>query len=86
VTDRELLEMIASQVSKLTNEVVGIKEKINIIDEEINSINKTVTHIENDHGKKLQALFDGYKQNSDKLDRIETVVSRHDEFIIKRVK
>jgi len=26
-----------------------------------------IIRIENDHGKKLEALFDGYKQNADKL-------------------
>jgi hypothetical protein len=27
--------------------------------------------MEQEHGKKLEALFDGYKQNADKLERIE---------------
>ena len=47
---------------------------------------KIVLKIENDHGKKLSALFDGYKQNSEKLDRIAAEVSRHEEFILRRIK
>jgi hypothetical protein len=35
---------------------------------------------------KINALFDGYKQNSDKLSRIEEEVSRHEEIIPRRIK
>ena len=42
--------------------------------------------IEQEHGKKLDVLFDGYKQNADKLDRIENEVSKHDEIILRRVR
>ena len=53
---------------------------------EINELKKAVLRIETDHGNKLDALFDGYKQHSDRLDRIEAQVSKQEEFIIKRVK
>ena len=44
--------------------------------------------IKNEHGHKLGALFDGYryKQNSEKLDIIETEVAKHEEIILKRVR
>ena len=35
---------------------------------------------------KIDALFDGYKQNADKLDRIEKEVSKHEEIILRRIK
>lgn len=53
---------------------------------EIQEVKNTVVRIENDHGQKLNALFDGYKQNSDKLDRIETEVSKHEEIILRRIR
>lgn len=53
---------------------------------ELREIKKTVIHIENDHGDKLKALFDGYVQNSEKLTRIEQEVSRHEEVIFRKVK
>ena len=53
---------------------------------EIQEVKNTVVRIENDHGQKLSALFDGYKQNSDKLDRMEAEISKHEEFILKRVR
>lgn len=58
-------------------------EKVN---SELQEVKNTVTRIENEHGQKLGALFDGYKQNSDKLDRIEVEVSRHEEIILRRIR
>lgn len=67
----------------------GFKEvnaRIDKVETRLENVEKTVVHIENDHGKKLGALFDGYKQNSEKLDRIEKEVSKHEEIITKRVR
>lgn len=60
----------------------GFKE----VNEKIDEVKKTVANIENDHGQKLSALFDGYSQNSSKLDRIETELSKHEEIILRRVR
>lgn len=79
MTDRGLLELVAAQVSNLTISVEGLQT-------EVSEVKRRVIHIENDHGAKLDALFDGYKQNSDKLTRIEEEVSKHDEFILQRIK
>ena len=79
MTDRELLELIAAQVGNLTNEVEEVKA-------EVRSTKQTVIRIENDHGKKLTALYDGYQQMNQRLDRIEQEVARHEEIIWKRVK
>ena len=45
-----------------------------------------IVRLENEIKPKLSALFDGYQQNSNKLDRIETEVSHHDKFILERIK
>ena len=52
----------------------------------LGNVEKTVVRIENEHGQKLDALFDGYKQNSEKLDRIEAEVSKHEEIIMRRIR
>jgi predicted nucleic acid-binding Zn-ribbon protein len=78
-SDRELLELTLSQVGKLTIDMNEVKS-------EIKDIKKTVVRIENEHGEKLSALFDGYKQNTEKLTRIEEEVSKHEEIIWKRVR
>ncbi|WP_222927495.1 hypothetical protein [Biomaibacter acetigenes] len=96
-SDRELLELVLAQVSKLTMDMDGMKsemrerfnqvdERFNQIEQRIDKIEKTVIKIEHEHGEKLSALFDGYKQNSDKLDRIETEVSKHEEVILRRIR
>lgn len=100
MTDRELLELIAAQVGALTTEVgtltteVGslttrfdsLETKVDSIEADLKETKERVINIENDHGKKLDLLFDGYKQNADKLDRIEEEVSRHEEIILRRIK
>ena len=79
MTDRELLELIASKVGGLDKRIGGLEDKVQ-------KIENTVINIENDHGGKLKALFDGYVQNSEKLDRIEKEVSRQEEVILRKVK
>ena len=70
-------------MTKMYSEMQKGFEKVN---ERMDRVENTVVRIENDHGQKLNALFDGYKQNSDKLDRIEDELSKHEEIIIKRIK
>ncbi len=77
--NEKLFELMTKMYDKMQE---GFKEVNNRLDK----VEKTVIHIENDHGNKLEALFDGHKQNSDKLDRIEKEVSRHEEVIIRRIK
>lgn len=42
--------------------------------EKLDGLKRDVLQIENAHGKKLEALFDGYKQHERKLDTIEQKV------------
>ena len=99
MTDRELLELIASQVGGLTNRVDaltthvdGLTKDMTIVKttmatkDELASVKATVIRIENDHGQKFGALFDGYKLNSEKLDRIEAEVTKHDEIILRKIR
>ncbi|HEX9060254.1 MAG TPA: hypothetical protein VF941_08745 [Clostridia bacterium] len=41
--------------------------------------------IENNHGAKLDALFNGYKQHNDMLERIESEVTKQEEIVMMRV-
>lgn len=92
MTDRELLELIASQVSNLTTQVDGLTTRVSGLTKdmaevktELAKIKATVIKIENDHGQKLAALFDGYKLTAERLDRIEAKVSKHEDIILKRL-
>ncbi len=86
MTDRELLELIAAEVGGLKTGMSGLEARMDKMDDRIQKIENTVIHIENDHGSKLKALFDGYVQNSEKLDRIEKEVSRQEEVILRKIK
>ncbi len=56
------------------------------IAEDLNILKNRFTMFENDIMPKINALFDGWKQHNDQLNRIEEQVSKHEEFIIKRIK
>lgn len=99
MNDRELLEFIAVQVGGLTNQIDGLTNRVdvltNIVDgltgqvgelkDQVDSLKNIVIRVENDHGKKLQALFDGHAQLRNQLERIEEKVSEHEEIILKKV-
>ena len=59
----------------------GVNKRIDSLETEVKETKNKIIVVEEEHGKKLTALFDGYKQNSDKLDRIENEVSKHEEII-----
>ena len=63
-------------MDNLTVDVAEIKD----------DVRKTSSKIDNEVIPKINILFDGYKQNSDKLDRIEEEVSKHEEIILRRIK
>jgi len=74
MSDRELLEFIAAQVGKLTNNITDFKNETAQNFKEVNlkldSLEKRVIVMENDHGSKLNALLDGYKQLAEGLEDI----------------
>jgi len=76
-TKDELAEIKATMATK--DELAEVKADLRFI-------KGTVIKIENDHGQKLAALFDGYRLNSKKLDRLETEVSKHEEIILRRIR
>ncbi len=73
-------------IDGIKEDVAGMKVDLTGVKQDLTEVKQRVINIEIDHGKKLSALFDGYKQNSDKLDRIQEEVSKHEEIILRRVK
>lgn len=81
--DDKMFELMTKMYAEMENGFKNVNERIDGLE---NKVDKTNITIENDIKPKIEALFDGYKQNTDKLDRIEKQVSKHDEFIIRRIK
>src|SRR5699024_10194114 len=97
MTDRELLELIAAQMGTITEQVSGLTNQVDGLTKDVNElkkgqkdhkneVTKTNMVIENDIKPKIDALFDGYKQNTEKLEKIEEEVSKHEEIILRRIK
>ena len=82
-TKEELAEIRSTMATK--EELAEIRSTM-ATKEELEEIKNIVIRIENDHGQKLNALFDGYNLNSEKLDRIEKEVAKHEEFILRRIR
>ncbi len=74
---------------------VEMKQQFELVNKKFELVNKKldekadktdIVKLENDLVPKIEALFDGYKQNTEKLDRIEKEVSKQEEIIMRRVK
>ena len=53
-----------------------IVEKLDSLDRDMRFVKKVVVNVENDHGKKLDALFDGYKANYEMVGQFDPRVTR----------
>ncbi|WP_028306411.1 hypothetical protein [Desulfitibacter alkalitolerans] len=58
------LAEIHQKITGIENEVAGVKAEVAGVKAEVADIKKTVINIENSHGEKLSALFDGYEHNT----------------------
>ena len=86
ISNEQLFEFMTKMYDEMQEEFKEVNLKVDNLGNEVKETKYKVIIIEQEHGKKLDALFDGYKQNSDKLDRIEEEVSRHEEIILRRIK
>jgi chromosome segregation ATPase len=73
-------------VSGIDKRLSNIDDRLKRVEEDVKNIDHRTILIENEHVEKLSALFDGYKQHSEQLDRIEKAVVEHDEILFRRVK
>jgi len=79
MTDRELLELVVAQVGKLTIGIDNISKEISLFkadtNERLNKIDNLLMTIENEHGSKINALLDGYKQLAEVQEEIRSDVN-----------
>jgi uncharacterized protein YukE len=76
----------SQKFENIEGEIGDLKGEMGELKGTVSSMDKTLIKIENEHGGKLSALFDGWKQNTDQLQRIEKEVSRQNEVILSRIK
>lgn len=77
---------IYADLKGIHGEIRDIKKDVKGNSNKIDNLEKIVLRMEQDHGQKLEALFDGYIQNSQKIDKIEKEVSKHEEVIYRCIK
>lgn len=77
----KVFELLTEMYSKMTEQFKEVNRKL---DEKADK--SDIVRLENELNPKVQALFDGYKQHSDILERIEKEVTRQDEIIMRRIK
>lgn len=74
-------ELLTKMYSEMAEQFKGINKKL---DEKADK--SDIIRLENELAPKVQALFDGYKQHTDVLERIENEVTKQEEIIMRRVK
>lgn len=74
------IEFIAAQVSKLTSDLSDFKKETSEnfigVNERLDDIDKRVIVIENVHGARLDAIFDGYTQLNEGQREIKDDINR----------
>lgn len=95
--NNELFEFMTKMYSDMQEGFKKVNSRLDDHDSKFNSLEKNlvqeiqhignqVTKLEDNHVRKLEALFDGQKQLQDQLNRIEEEVKKHDEIILRRIK
>ena len=88
--NEKLFEFMTKMYSEMKEGFEGVNNRLDNVESDLADVKKRVVKIEvkleQDIEPKMEALFDGYKQNSDKLDRIEKEVSKQEEVILRRIK
>jgi phage-related tail protein len=79
----ELMEKMYSEFTEFRKET---NSKFDNMDKKFDKLGNQVTRLEHDLKKDISALYDGYKQNTEQLNRIETEVTKHEELIIRKIK
>jgi len=78
------MEALQTEQEKTNQRLDLIEDTLADVRNRVGRVEHIVLKIENDHGRQLAVLFDGYTQNTAQLERIETVLTRHEEVILRR--
>ena len=73
----EVLDVITKMYAEMQKGFSRVDKRFEQIDKRFDKVDERIDKLENllriehEHGEKLSALFDGYKQNSEKLDILD---------------
>ena len=83
MTDRDLLD---EKIMKMDERMDRIDKRMDRMETDIAEVKLSQVRMENKFDEKAKILFDGQRQNTEQLARIEEKVSSHEEYILKRIK
>ena len=81
----KLFELMTKMYSEMQEGFSKVETRIDGLETRLDKVDNIVTNIEYTHTQKLEALFDGYIQNKQQLDRIEQEVSQREEIVLRRI-
>lgn len=80
----KVIPEMQSDILKMKNDIAKIQEEIKVMPQmqndiidmkrNIRQLSRTVARIEVEHGKKLEALFDAFSMNSEKINSLESKI------------
>ena len=82
----DLLTILHNDIKDLKQGQNNLENRFDNLEKKVDSIDKTVVRIENENHIQHTALFDGWKQNTQQLERIEKEVTKQEEIIMRRIK
>ena len=85
MADDKLYDLVEKMYVEFSGQFKTMNHSMESMETELKDVKKTVIHIEQDHGSKIAALFDGQKTTNEKLDHvidrledIESKIESHD--------
>lgn len=81
--NEKLFEFMEKIYSEMQQGFKKVDKRFDKVEERFEKVEKTVTTIGQEHGKKLEALLDGYNQTYEKLTELEKKVNEISEKVDK---
>lgn len=85
MNDRDLLELIASQVEELAKRLTTMEVEIWGIKSELEASRNIYIKTKDKYQEELSALHDGLSESSQLIRRIESKLSNQEEIILRRM-
>ncbi|MDR3270346.1 MAG: hypothetical protein LBT32_02370 [Peptococcaceae bacterium] len=70
------VENLSTTIGSLSTTVSSLDTKVDNLEQDVQSVKEITLRMEQDHGKKLTALFDGYTANYEIIERYDLRVTK----------
>lgn len=84
--ESQLFELMTKMYAEMQEGFKTSNEKVDNLEKRIDMVENRIVKMEDDNHRNFTALFDGYKQNAEILEKVEKEVSKDEEVIFRRIK